>query len=253
MLFVIGASGRMGGAVLAAATGSTRAGSRSGQAVSGADETVRFDMNAPLYRRNAGLRRALSHAAARDHVAGAFRPGDAGRGGGRDRACRLRLGLGCGHVARAAASAYGGRRLRKRDRLHFPAARRFHAEPRRRPRRGHPHPRRDRRPSGRGAICVPRRTGCRARGGRGAGGPERAGGEGSRPHRAGGAWFRRRGADADAAFLDSPFATARSPYPASCSSSFAQDVPWLFRWSWPPSIPSSAWVAPRRYRMISSG
>lgn len=47
MLFVIGASGRMGGAVLAAATGPTRAGSRSGRAVPGADETVRFDIDDP--------------------------------------------------------------------------------------------------------------------------------------------------------------------------------------------------------------
>jgi uncharacterized protein YbjT (DUF2867 family) len=45
MLFVMGATGRMGGAVLRHATGPVRAGTRSGSPVSGATETVRFDLD----------------------------------------------------------------------------------------------------------------------------------------------------------------------------------------------------------------
>jgi uncharacterized protein YbjT (DUF2867 family) len=44
MLFVMGATGRMGGAVLRHADGPTRAASRSGRPVAGATETVRFDL-----------------------------------------------------------------------------------------------------------------------------------------------------------------------------------------------------------------
>lgn len=45
MLFVMGATGRMGGAVLRHATGRVRAGTRSGAPVEGATETVRFDLD----------------------------------------------------------------------------------------------------------------------------------------------------------------------------------------------------------------
>lgn len=44
MLFVMGATGRMGGAVLRHATGPVRAGTRSGAPVAGAAETVPFDL-----------------------------------------------------------------------------------------------------------------------------------------------------------------------------------------------------------------
>lgn len=44
MLFVMGATGRMGGAVLRHAAGRVRAGTRSGAPVDGAAETVRFDL-----------------------------------------------------------------------------------------------------------------------------------------------------------------------------------------------------------------
>ena len=44
MLFVMGSTGRMGGAVLRHATGRVRAATRSGAPVDGADDTVRFDL-----------------------------------------------------------------------------------------------------------------------------------------------------------------------------------------------------------------
>jgi uncharacterized protein YbjT (DUF2867 family) len=47
MLFVMGATGRMGGAALRHAEGSVRAGTRSGRPVPGASETVRFDLDDP--------------------------------------------------------------------------------------------------------------------------------------------------------------------------------------------------------------
>ncbi len=47
MLFVMGATGRMGGAVLRHAATRTRAASRSGRPVEGADETVLFDLDEP--------------------------------------------------------------------------------------------------------------------------------------------------------------------------------------------------------------
>lgn len=47
MLFVMGGSGRMGGAVLRYGHGTMRTGTRSGHPVAGADETVQFDMDDP--------------------------------------------------------------------------------------------------------------------------------------------------------------------------------------------------------------
>jgi uncharacterized protein YbjT (DUF2867 family) len=47
MLFITGASGRMGGAVLRHVEMSTRAGTRSGASVIGAGETVPFDLSDP--------------------------------------------------------------------------------------------------------------------------------------------------------------------------------------------------------------
>ncbi|MEE4210284.1 MAG: NmrA family NAD(P)-binding protein, partial [Parvularcula sp.] len=47
MMFVVGASGRMGGAVLRFVQSGTRAGSRSGKSVNNATETVKFDLGEP--------------------------------------------------------------------------------------------------------------------------------------------------------------------------------------------------------------
>lgn len=53
MLFVVGASGRMGGAVLRFAQTDTRGGSRSGKAIAHATETERFDLGEPATVRDA--------------------------------------------------------------------------------------------------------------------------------------------------------------------------------------------------------
>ena len=113
MIFVTGASGRMGGAVLRHAAGwmRTRAGTRSGRDVTGADETRRFDIDD-----------ASTFGPALEGCDALFlmRPPTTTARGPFDRLLRAAARAGVGHVA--CASVWGAERSRVLPHRHMEAA-----------------------------------------------------------------------------------------------------------------------------------
>ena len=111
MLLVMGATGRMGGAVLRHGRGPVRAASRSARPVAGADETVRLDLEDPA-----------THAAALAGCTAMFvmRPPAAARREPFDRLLGAAREAGVGHVV--CASVYGADRSRVLPHRHMEAA-----------------------------------------------------------------------------------------------------------------------------------
>ncbi|PRY93794.1 uncharacterized protein YbjT (DUF2867 family) [Hasllibacter halocynthiae] len=111
MIFVMGASGRMGGSVLRHADGPKRAGTPSGRPVEGAAETVPFDLDAP------GTFHAALH---RCEAMFVMRPPTATKRGPFDDLMAAAKKAGVGHVV--CASVYGAQDSRVLPHRHMEAA-----------------------------------------------------------------------------------------------------------------------------------